>query len=86
LCGAIPAKLQGVQGYFIPEAEKIKKAVNVPVIGVGGIIDPEHANKFIVDRRVDLVAVGRGLLGNPEWAMKAIKKLNFTPTSIEPIN
>jgi NADPH2 dehydrogenase len=75
LCGDSPARLQGTQGYFIPEAEEIKKVVNVPVIGVGGITDPEYANTFIMDGKVDLVAVGRGLLDDPEWAIKAVKKL-----------
>ena len=77
LCGSRPAQLQGTQGYFIPEAEEIKKVVNVPVIGVGGITDPKYANKLIVDRRVDLVAVGRALLDDPDWAIKAVKNLKL---------
>ncbi|UCE16112.1 MAG: NADH:flavin oxidoreductase, partial [Candidatus Bathyarchaeota archaeon] len=37
LCGSRPANFQSTQGYFIPQAQKIKKVVNIPVIGVGGI-------------------------------------------------
>ena len=75
LCGGSPASLQGVQGYFVPQAYEIKKVVDIPVIGVGGITEPEYANKLIQEERVNLVAVGRALLNDPDWAVKAIKKL-----------
>ncbi|MHA2394676.1 MAG: NADH:flavin oxidoreductase [Promethearchaeota archaeon] len=75
LCGGSPADLQSTQGYFIPQAEKIKKVVDIPVIGVGGIKDPEYANKVINEERVDLVAIGRELLNDRSWASQAIKKL-----------
>ncbi len=75
LCGSRPAELQGRQGYFVPQAQQIKKVVNMPVIGVGGITEPEYADKLIQERKVDLVAVGRALLKDPDWAIKAIKTL-----------
>ena len=64
------------QGYFLPLAEKIKQAVEIPVIGVGGIKDPEFADEAIRQNRVDLVAVGRALLADPAWALNAAKTLN----------
>lgn len=76
LCGSRPTKLQGKQGYFIPQAQKIGKAVNVSVIGVGGITDSAFADKLIREGRVDLVAVGRELIKNPIWATEAIKTLH----------
>jgi NADPH2 dehydrogenase len=45
----------------------------VPVVGVGGIKDPEDASKLVQDGIVDLVAVGRALLDDPEWAVKALR-------------
>jgi 2,4-dienoyl-CoA reductase-like NADH-dependent reductase (Old Yellow Enzyme family) len=75
LVGSRPEHLQGKQGYFIPQARRIKKAVSIPVIGVGGITEPEYANKLVKEGYVDLVAVGRELLRDPDWATKAIKKL-----------
>jgi 2,4-dienoyl-CoA reductase-like NADH-dependent reductase (Old Yellow Enzyme family) len=75
LSGSRPEGLQKTQGYFIPQAHQVKKAVTVPVIGVGGITEPEYANKIIRERKVDLVAVGRALLKDPEWATKAIQTL-----------
>jgi len=75
LCGSRPPQLQDRQGYFIPQAHQIKKVVDIPVIGVGGITEPEYADKLIRDEKVDLVAVGREILKDQNWALKAIKKL-----------
>jgi len=75
MCGSEPKQLRQVKGYFIPQAQKIKKAVKVPVIGVGGIFEPEFADKLVRDGMVDLVAVGRALWHDPDWAIKAEKKL-----------
>jgi len=74
LCGSRPEHLQGTQGYFIPQAQQIKKAVKIPVIGVGGIKEAAFANSLIKEE-VDLVAVGRELLRHPNWATEAIKGL-----------
>lgn len=74
LCGSRPPQLTE-QGYFIPLAEKIREVVEVPVIGVGGIREPEFADNVIKEGKVDLVAIGREMLRNPKWAEEAIKKL-----------
>ena len=76
MCGADPKQLRRVKGYFIPQANAIKKAVKVPVIGVGRITEPEYADKLVRDELVDLVAVGRALWRDPEWAKKAVEMLN----------
>jgi len=75
LCGSTPAQLQGKQGYFVPQAQQIKRVVNMPVIGVGGIREPEYADILVREGRVDLVAVGRALLEDSDWAMKAVQRL-----------
>jgi 2,4-dienoyl-CoA reductase-like NADH-dependent reductase (Old Yellow Enzyme family) len=79
LCGSRPQNLTG-QGYFIPLAEKIKSKVKIPVIGVGGIRDPDYANNLIKSGRVDLVAVGRAMLEDPKWAEKALEKIKSKTT------
>lgn len=73
LCGSRPEQLQSIQGYFIQQAQKIKKVVDMPIIGVGRITQPEYANKVIQEEKVDLVAVGRALLKDPDWATKITK-------------
>jgi 2,4-dienoyl-CoA reductase-like NADH-dependent reductase (Old Yellow Enzyme family) len=76
--GLIGSELVGStsQGFFLPLAEMIKQAVEAPVIGVGGIRDPEFADEAIRQKRVDLVAVGRAILADPDWPLKAAKTLS----------
>jgi 2,4-dienoyl-CoA reductase-like NADH-dependent reductase (Old Yellow Enzyme family) len=50
----------------------VRKALRVPVIGVGGIVDPDQAERALAEGLVDLVAVGRAMLADPEWALKAL--------------
>ena len=75
MCGSEPRQLRQVRGYFVPQAEAIKKAVGVPVIGVGGIIEAEFADNLVRDGRVDLVAVGRAFWTDNQWAENALETL-----------
>lgn len=58
-----PAELP--PGYILQDAEFIKEAVSVPVIGVGRINEPEIANDAVKNNRVDMVALGRPSLADP---------------------
>ena len=78
MCGSEPKQLKHVKGYFVPQASEIKKAVNVPVIGVGGIREPEFADQLVREGKVDLVAVGRAFWRDNRWAEKAIETLKQT--------
>ena len=75
MCGSEPKQLRQVKGYFVPQAQEIKKAVSTPVIGVGGVTEAEFADGLVKDGKVDLVAVGRAFWGDSQWAEKAIDKL-----------
>ncbi len=75
MCGSEPKQLRSVKGYFVPQAHEIKKAVRTPVIGVGGITEAEYADRLVREGKVDLVAVGRALWKDPEWAEKAVEAL-----------
>jgi len=75
MIGSRPENLQGIPGYFVPFAEEIKRVVDVPVIGVGGITTAEFANEVIENDRADLVAVGRVMSADADWASKAVEAL-----------
>ncbi len=75
MCGSEPKQLRQVTGYFVPQASAIKKAVGVPVIGVGGINQAKYADSLVREESVDLVAVGRALWHDHAWAQKAIESL-----------
>jgi NADPH2 dehydrogenase len=81
MCGSEPRQLRQVKGYFVPQASEIKKAVNVPVIGVGGITEVEFADQLVSEGKVDLVAVGRAFWSDSQWAEKALEtlKINKSP-------
>lgn len=51
-------------------AEGIKKAVTVPVIAVGRIT-PEAGERMLREGKADLIAVGKGLLADPDLPNKA---------------
>jgi 2,4-dienoyl-CoA reductase-like NADH-dependent reductase (Old Yellow Enzyme family) len=57
-------------GWLLPTAATIKAAVGVPVIGVSRIVDPRQADAAIAGGQVDLVALGRALLTDPELPRK----------------
>lgn len=75
LCGSRPAEFEGTQGYFVPLAQSVKSAVDVPVIAVGGITEAGFANSIISEGKADLVAVGRALLKNRHWAREALAQI-----------
>ncbi len=57
-------------GHLIDYAEGIREKVEVPVIGVGRILEPEMAESFIQEQKCDFVALGRPLLADPDWPQK----------------
>lgn len=61
-------------------AAQIRPVVDVPVIGVGGIIHPEQAEATLAADMVDLIAVGKAMLADPLWASKALGHIQ-TPIS-----
>ncbi|HUY00035.1 MAG TPA: NADH:flavin oxidoreductase [Candidatus Deferrimicrobium sp.] len=56
------------EAYFLPQAEIIKKEINVPVILVGGIRSKETVEEVL--RVVDFVALSRPLVHEPDLITK----------------
>ncbi|WP_040215156.1 NADPH dehydrogenase NamA [Clostridium polynesiense] len=71
----VHAKINVFSGYQISYAEKIKEAVDIPVIAGGLISSPEMAEEIIQNNRGDLVFLGRQLLREPYWPLRAAKEL-----------
>lgn len=59
------------RGFRVELAQKIKNAVSIPVATVGRVNDPILAAEIIHYGKVDMVAVGRAFLADPEWPQKA---------------
>lgn len=58
-------------GCFVHLAEAVRSVVDIPVVGVGRIKDPELADRLIREGRMDVVAMGRSLLADPDLPNKA---------------
>jgi NADPH2 dehydrogenase len=63
------------QGFFVPLAQSIRETVSIPVIGVGNITEAEYADRIVREGRVDLVAIGRKLLSDPDFPKLSAQKL-----------
>ncbi len=66
-----------VPGFQVPYSEKIKKDAEISSMAVGAIISADQANEIISNKRADLVAMGRELLADTQWAYKAATYFNL---------
>ena len=57
-------------GNLVHLAKAIKDVVKIPVIAVGGISDPEFAEKILEEGKADLIAMARALVADPELPKK----------------
>ncbi len=58
---------QGWRSYFI---KAIKDAVNIPVIAVNNIREPQVAEQLLEDGVQDFIAMGRTWIAEPQWGTK----------------
>lgn len=71
----------------LDEIANVKKAVSIPVIGNGDIVDGKSAKLMLNMTGCDFLMVGRGALGNP-WIFQCInaylnKEADFTEPTLE---
>jgi len=57
-------------GCMVDMAARVKEVVTVPVIAVGRLDVPALAYQVIEEKKADMVALGRGLLADPQWVSK----------------
>jgi 2,4-dienoyl-CoA reductase-like NADH-dependent reductase (Old Yellow Enzyme family) len=78
--GATPdAKIPLSRGYQIPFARRIREEARIRTGGLGLITDPQHADEIITSGQADLVFIGRELLREPYWAIKAQHAMGEEP-------
>ena len=61
------------KGNLINLAAKVKEEVAVPVIAVGGVIQLAQAEAALSGGLADMVAIGRGLIADPELVSKSLE-------------
>jgi 2,4-dienoyl-CoA reductase-like NADH-dependent reductase (Old Yellow Enzyme family) len=70
--GNLPtARIPVAKRYQIPCSRRIRDDAGLPTGAVGLITDPKEADEIVTGGDADLVLVGRELLREPYWALKA---------------
>ncbi len=74
--GLIPGvRIPTGPGYQVPFAERIRREAEVRTAAVGLVTDPREADAVIRDGRADLVLLGRAMLRDPYWPVRAARAL-----------
>lgn len=77
LGGSRPESAGHREGYFLPQARTVKEnaGASVPVILTGGIINACTAEELVSRGGMDFIGIGRALLMDAGWAVKARARL-----------
>lgn len=71
-------------GYQAPIAGQIRAGADIPTAAVGYIMTAEQAEHILRQRQADMVFIGRKLLEDPYWPMRAAKTLGEEPAWASP--
>ncbi|MXS86270.1 NADH:flavin oxidoreductase/NADH oxidase [Nitrosomonas sp. HPC101] len=74
------ARVPVSKGYQVPFARRIRDDADIMTGAVGLITEPRHADEIITGGDADLVFIGRELLREPYWALKAEHELGTEPS------
>ncbi|MEZ5853493.1 MAG: hypothetical protein R3D67_01635 [Hyphomicrobiaceae bacterium] len=66
-------------GFQVPYAERIRKDAGVATMAVGVITEARQAEAILQEGRADLVALGRELMWDPFWTLRAAGTLGADP-------
>ena len=67
--------IQVGKNYQVPFAHAIKQQVNIPVIAVGMITEPEQAEEVLKQDKADAIGLARAMLYDPRWPWHAAATL-----------
>lgn len=62
-------------GYQVPFAERVRREAGIATAAVGLINSPDMAEEILANGRADIVALGRTLLADPVWPLRAAATL-----------
>ncbi|NPD04605.1 NADH:flavin oxidoreductase/NADH oxidase [Nocardioides sp. zg-1308] len=72
-------------GYQVPFARRLRTEAGVPTGAVGLITEPKQAEEILADGSADVVLLGRELLRDPYWPLRAAYELGETGTDLWPV-
>ncbi|MBW1618300.1 NADH:flavin oxidoreductase/NADH oxidase [Empedobacter falsenii] len=74
--GVSHQKIDVKKNYQVPFANEIKNQVEIITGAVGLIFEPKQAEEILQNNEADLIFLGRELLRDPYFALRAAKELN----------
>ena len=78
--GTLPsARIPVGKGYQVPFARRIRQEAGIRTGAVGMITEAQHANEIVTGGDANMVFIGRELLREPYWALKAQHELDGEP-------
>jgi 2,4-dienoyl-CoA reductase-like NADH-dependent reductase (Old Yellow Enzyme family) len=75
--GNVPAQIPLGPGYQVPFARAVREA-GIPTGAVGLITEPKQAEEIVATGSADVVLLGRVLLREPHWPLRAAHELGAT--------
>jgi len=73
--GVAGARIPVAPGYQVPLARTVREEAGVPVAAVGLITDARQAEQILAEGSADAVMLGRELLRDPHWPLRAAYEL-----------
>ena len=74
--GLVPtARIPAAPGYQVPFASRIRKDAGIPTAAVGLLTTAKETEAVVAEGHADIVLLGRELLRNPSWPLKAAAEL-----------
>ena len=59
-------------GFQLDATATIKAKLKIPVVGVGRIVDPDEAESYLAEGKLDFVGMARALISDERWGAKAL--------------
>lgn len=75
--GVVPAPPKVFPGYQVSHAQIIGRETGLPVTAGGLLTDPVHIESVLEDEKIELVFLGRELLRDPYWPLRAASTLAY---------
>ncbi|OYX07750.1 MAG: NADH:flavin oxidoreductase / NADH oxidase, partial [Rhizobiales bacterium 32-66-8] len=69
------ASIKPVAAYQVPFAKAVRDGADIPTMAVGLLGDVVGAEAIVTDGEADFVALARGALDDPNWALHARHEL-----------
>ncbi|MEM7215893.1 MAG: NADH:flavin oxidoreductase/NADH oxidase [Pseudomonadota bacterium] len=72
-----PRRMVIEQGFQTPFAAQLRDAADIATMGVGFIWDAPYCEKLVQEGNVDMIALARELLDDPNWPLHAARELGL---------